>query len=125
MLGMIIAPITLKTVKFPCGTCQKTVATKCKAICCDLCNKWIHIGCNNLNKATYIQIQHSATNWLCMHYLNNEVPFNTLTDHELERVYSGKQILSSHLKTHKNLQKILTIFYRIGQIIRFTASIMT
>ena len=80
-------------VKFPCGICQKAVATKHKATCCDLCNKWIHIGCSNLNKSAYIQIQHSDANWFCMPCLKNEVPSNTITDHELEKVYNGKHIL--------------------------------
>ena len=37
-------------VKFPFGICQKTVGMKHNAICCDLCNTWIHIACNNLDK---------------------------------------------------------------------------
>ena len=62
MLVIIITAITLKTVTLPCQTYKKAVANKDKATCCDLCNKWIHIGCNNLSKRTYIQIQHSCTN---------------------------------------------------------------
>ena len=91
--------------KFPLGICQKAVATEHKAIRCDLCNKWIHIGCNNLNKTNYIQIQHSDTNWFCMPCLKNEVPFNTLTDHELEKVYNGKHILPFTSKNTKSLTK--------------------
>ena len=102
---MIVTPITLKMVKFPCGLFQKAVATKHKAICCDLCNKWIHISCNNLNKTTYIQIQHSDTNWSCMPCLKNEVFFSTLTDHELEKVYNGKDILPSTSKSTQTFTK--------------------
>ena len=69
-----------------------------------LCNKLIHTGYNNLNKTTYIQIQHSDINWFCMPCLKNELPFNTLTGHELEKVYNGKHIL---LFTSKN-----TMFYK-------------
>ena len=76
-----------------------------KAICSDLCNKWIHIDCNNLNKTNYIQIQHSDTNWFCMPCLKNEVPFNTLTDHELEKVYNGKHILPITSKTTQSFTK--------------------
>ena len=84
---MISTPVTLKMVKFPWGICQKAVATKQKAICCGLCHKWIHRGCNNINKTIYIQIQHSDTNWFHMSCLKTVVPFNTLTDHELKQVY--------------------------------------
>ena len=73
-------------VKFLC-------ATKHKAICCDLSKKWIHIDCNNLNKTTYIYIQHSDTNWFCIPCLKKEIYFNTLTDQELEKVYIDKHML--------------------------------
>ena len=102
---MTITPITLKMVKFPCGICQKAVATKHKAICCDLFNKWIHIGCNSLNKTTYIQIQHIDTNWFCVPCLKNEVPFNTLTDHELEKVCNGKHIIPITSKTTQSFTR--------------------
>ena len=108
--GMIITPTTLNMVKFPCGICQRLVATKRKTICCDLCNKWIHIGSNNLNKTSYIQIQHSDTTWFCMPCLKNEVPFNTLTNHELEKVYNGKHILSITSKNTQNFTKNLNSF---------------
>ena len=32
-----------------CPFCEKIVRNHDKAICCDLCIKWIHIRCNNLN----------------------------------------------------------------------------
>ena len=102
---MIITPMTLKMVKFSCGICQKALATKHKAICCCLCNKWIHIGCNNLNNVPYIQIQHSDANWLCMPCLKKEVPLNSLTDHELEKVYNGTHILPFTSKNTQNFTK--------------------
>ena len=33
--------------------CEKIVKTCDKAVCCDLCRKWIHIKCNNLNDLDY------------------------------------------------------------------------
>ena len=33
--------------------CEAIVKTRDKAICCDLCSKWIHIKCNNLNDLDY------------------------------------------------------------------------
>ena len=36
-----------------CPFCEKMVKTHDKAICCDLCRKWIHIKCNNLNDLDY------------------------------------------------------------------------
>ena len=37
------------TPKFPCGICSKAVEKNRNAVCCDGCNLWVHIRCNNLN----------------------------------------------------------------------------
>ena len=36
-----------------CPFCEITVKTHGRAICCDLCSKWIHIKYNNLNDLDY------------------------------------------------------------------------
>ena len=43
----------LRSVKFPCGICNKTVKSNHKAIQCDSCDLWIHIGCNDILDAEY------------------------------------------------------------------------
>ena len=40
-------------VQFPCLKCIRAVAKNHKAVQCDICDKWIHIACNNLNMYTY------------------------------------------------------------------------
>ena len=40
-------------VNFPCSVCEKPVAINHEAVCCDICNKWVHIRCNNICKKTY------------------------------------------------------------------------
>ena len=37
-----------------CPFCEKIVKARDKVICCDLCIKWTHIRCNNLNDLGYI-----------------------------------------------------------------------
>ena len=37
-----------------CPFCEKIINNRVKAICCDLCSKWIHIKCNNFNDLDYI-----------------------------------------------------------------------
>ena len=36
-----------------------------KAICCDLCSKWIHIKCNNLNDLDYEYLKSNDETWYC------------------------------------------------------------
>ena len=38
---------------FSCGVCSKTVANNHNALCCDSCDKWVHIKCNFFDKMTY------------------------------------------------------------------------
>ena len=33
--------------KFACGIYEKTVADNHSAVCCDICNKQVHVSCNN------------------------------------------------------------------------------
>ena len=73
---------------------SKAVANNHKAICCDICNKWIHISCNNLDRKTYIKLQCSNTTWYCISYLQEELPFNTTTNQEFAKIYSSKHIIS-------------------------------
>ena len=67
-------------VKFPCGICQKEVKSKHKAICCDLCDQWIHISCNKLTKTDYNKMMNSNLLWFCKKCLKKELPFNSITN---------------------------------------------
>ena len=37
-------------IKFPCGVCSKSVANNHRTLCCDRCDKLVHMKCNFLNK---------------------------------------------------------------------------
>ena len=44
----------------------KTIAKACeKATCFDLCNKRIHIKCNNLNNLGYENLKRKDGTWYC------------------------------------------------------------
>ena len=38
---------------YPCGTCQRPVRNRDKAIICDECNLWHHISCVGISPSTY------------------------------------------------------------------------
>ena len=48
-----------------CPFCEKIVRNRDKAICCDLCIKWIHIRCNNLNDLDYEYLKNNDETWYC------------------------------------------------------------
>ena len=51
---------------YVCSVCKKSVLNQLKAICCDHCNQWVHIKCNNLNDFDYNLLKSKNENWYCM-----------------------------------------------------------
>ena len=45
---------------------KKSVLNQHKAICCDNCNQWVHIKCNNLNDLDYKLLKSKNENWYCI-----------------------------------------------------------
>ena len=58
-----------------CPFCEKIVRNRDKAICCDLCIKWIHIRCNNLNDLDYEYLKNNDETWYCKTCIQEILPF--------------------------------------------------
>ena len=97
-------------VKFPCGICQKAVAKRHKAICCDLCNKWILIACNNLDKKTYRNLQSSEISWFCMPCLKKELPFNSISSQHFEKIFRDAPIVPLSLTKNQGFTENVNDF---------------
>ena len=71
-----------------------------KAVCCDLCNKWNNIKCNNLNDLGYENLKLGNEFWYCKACIQEILP-----------VYSKKvnpnNIISKHSSIDPNLKKFL------------------
>ena len=78
--------------KFPCKICSKSVAKTHKAVCCDLCNIWVHIKCNKINAATYNMLLNDETKWFCIECSKDIFPFSSLNDVEFFSTTQGKKI---------------------------------
>ena len=78
--------------KFPCGICKKTVRANHNTVCCDICNKWVHISCNNITRYCYRKLQKDEMPWYCKICLGQAMLFSNLTDHQLEAFMLGKLI---------------------------------
>ena len=83
--------------KFPCGISETTVVANHNAICCDICNKWVHISCNNITRYCDRKLQKGETPWYCKICIRQAMPFSNLTDHKLEVFIFGKLITSPKL----------------------------
>ena len=85
--------------KFPCEKkiCEKTAVSNHNAICCDICNKWVHIFCNNISSYYYRKLQKDSTPWYCKNCLKQVLPYNKLTDYQLKALMLGKVLTSPKL----------------------------
>jgi exonuclease III len=70
--------------KFPCPVCKKNVNINHRAICCDICNEWVHIKCNRLSEKDYKNLQNDpnkdGTVFHCIKCVSTILPFNSLTN---------------------------------------------
>ena len=76
-----------KCIKFPCGVCSKSVAINPNALCCDSCDKWVHIKCNFLNKRTYRQLQKDKSPWFCIDCIKDQLPFQSQVNIDQKQQY--------------------------------------
>ena len=58
-----------------CPFCEKVVKIRDKPVCCDLCSKWIHIKCNNLNDLDYEYLKSNDKAWCCKFCIQKILPF--------------------------------------------------
>ena len=79
------------TVRWPCSVCGKAVATNHRAIQCDNCDKWCHIGrkCGNVSLKEYRKFMNDSINslrWYCPRCTNQN-----LTNRQIEMVQQQQQ----------------------------------
>ena len=58
-----------------CPFCEKILKIRDKAIYCDLCIKWIHIRCNNVNDLDYEYHENNDETWYCKTCIQEILPF--------------------------------------------------
>ena len=58
-----------------CPFCEKIVKIRDKPVCCELCSKWIHIKCNNLNDLDYEYLKSNNETWYYKTSIQDILPF--------------------------------------------------
>ena len=81
-----------------CSICNGTVRKSDKAVCCDHCDKWVHIRCNDLNSIDYEYLKCSSEIWFCKICSAEIFPF--CTD-------SNPTITENKITCDKDLQALL------------------
>ena len=87
--------------KFPCNIFEKNVASNHIAIWCDICDKWVHISCNNISRYCYRKLQKDSTPWYFKNCLKQILPYNKVTDYQLKTIMLGK-VLTSPILLSRN-----------------------
>ena len=64
-------------VSYPCNLCNKPVASTHKALCCDICDNWVHIKCNSVSASDYELLKHSDSKWFCVKCIGEVFPRST------------------------------------------------
>ena len=78
-------------VQFPCAICKKAVAVSHKAVCCDICNQWVHKKCNNLDDNTYNLLRQDDNPWFCFACNKSIMPFSSVSENNYLK-FSGTEI---------------------------------
>ena len=67
----------MSATSFSCVACSNTLANNHNALCCDSCDKWVHMKCNFLNKMTYKKLQKNNSPWFCINCTKNQFLFQS------------------------------------------------
>ena len=65
--------------KFPCGLCSDEVGDNYDSVQCDLCNKWNHTRCLNMDAEQYKKLKKDPLPWYCPNCAMG-ISFSTLSN---------------------------------------------
>ena len=72
------------TKKHICKLCNKQVNYTKYPIQCDKCDEWYHGTCEKISKESWSLLGESDYNWFCQECTNKELPYWSLSEHELK-----------------------------------------
>ena len=83
-------------IKHPCSICYKSVKSNHKAVQCDVCDLWVHIGCNGTTVDEYELLKISDDPWVCLvcNIVNNleRIPFTCCDNFELRNINNSNSM---------------------------------
>ena len=93
--GKLLNPVN--NLSCPCSICNKNCLKNQKAIQCDNCDKWCHIGCDGTSDEEYSFYQTTNDNpdikWFCLHCTiqanHQNFPFTLCNTSDLFKIHSS------------------------------------
>ena len=91
-----------KKQKFPCNICQRNIRENGKAVCCDICDNWVHIRCNSISASKYLELCDEDNNesFFCIKCFNDALPIG----HQNDTVFNQTAILGLNSSNLDNLE---------------------
>ena len=71
------------TEHYPCRVCTLEVEDDDKSVQCDLCDRWIHIKCAEINHQKYEKLEKDTLAWYCADCMT-EIPFSPLSNKDFK-----------------------------------------
>ena len=93
-----------------CSVCSKTVARNHRALSCDQCEKWCHIGCGNVKLSDYKKLQRLTTfEWCCPRCLQpTEIIANSLRNEYISTAAAATT--SNNIKSTESQEDPFLVF---------------
>ena len=103
---------------YPCRVCTLEVEDDDKSVQCDLCDRWIHIKCAEINHQKYEKLKKYPLAWYCAD-CTTEIPFSTLSNKDFKDfLYSTTTPQPSQIlqKSSKEIKKMMSRFKQVNQL---------
>ena len=98
---------------YPCSVCSKNVNKNHHAICCDICDQWVHVRCNMLDTKDYTEMKNDpAKIFYCISCINDNMPFTKLSDLDYNAavkkgVMLSDEVIQNNILSTLNCQQYL------------------
>ena len=109
-----------QNIHYPYRVCTLEVEDDDKSVQCDLCDRWIHINCAEINHKKYEKTKKDGTLSMVLCRFCSQIPFSALSNKDFEDflysifiLYSSLQILQ---KVSKEIKKIMSRFKQVNQL---------
>ena len=103
---------------YPCWVWTLEVEDDNKSVQCDLCDRWIHIKCAEINHQKYEKLKKDPLAWYCADCMT-KIPFSTLSNKDFKDFFYSTtapqppQILQ---KLSKEIKKTMPCFKLVNEL---------